>query len=77
MNTKEFLDELTKLSQKYGIYVSACGCCNSPWLLEYDPEKKYWNDELMDYDGLNGSIENFHYVVDESNEGLEFKKKSI
>ncbi len=29
-----FLNELTKLTQKYGVEISGCGCCGSPALTE-------------------------------------------
>lgn len=29
---KEFLEELTSLTKKYGIVVEGCGCCGSPFL---------------------------------------------
>jgi hypothetical protein len=28
----EFLKEYETLCRKYSIVISACGCCNSPWL---------------------------------------------
>ena len=35
---EEFLQELTKLSKKYKIYINGCGCCGSPYLTEKEPE---------------------------------------
>lgn len=32
MNIKDFLAELTVLSNKYGIKIEGCGCCGSPAL---------------------------------------------
>lgn len=32
MNIKDFLTELTVLSNKYGIKIEGCGCCGSPAL---------------------------------------------
>jgi hypothetical protein len=29
-----FLDELTTLTNKYGIEIGGCGCCNSPYLID-------------------------------------------
>jgi hypothetical protein len=39
-----FIAELTELTRKHGIAVSACGCCNSPWLLDATTPGHYrWN----------------------------------
>jgi len=27
-----FIRDYKKICVKYGIYVSACGCCDSPWM---------------------------------------------
>lgn len=27
-----FLEELAELTNKHGIEIEGCGCCNSPWL---------------------------------------------
>ena len=51
----EFLTELTKLTDKYGIEIGGCGCCGSPWIinvnnnrgsfdnLEYDTNKSVYS----------------------------------
>jgi hypothetical protein len=31
-----FLREYEALCQKYGLFVEACGCCDSPWIEEAD-----------------------------------------
>lgn len=36
---EEFLNELTELTNKYGLYISACGCCNSPWIVDTDTDE--------------------------------------
>jgi len=38
MNIKDFLAELTVLSNKYGIKIEGCGCCGSPALTAIKPE---------------------------------------
>ena len=38
-NLLTFLDEYEALCKKYGVYIGACGCCNSPWLIKgYEQE---------------------------------------
>jgi hypothetical protein len=37
-NTKKFLEELGKLSEKHGIVIGGCGCCGSPYI--YDAQGK-------------------------------------
>lgn len=43
----KFLKELSELSQKYGIYISGCGCCGSPFLEELDENEvaKYFDND--------------------------------
>lgn len=36
---RKFLKEYKELCLKYGIKVEACGCCDSPWMLEAYDEK--------------------------------------
>ena len=55
----DFLQELAKLTDKYGIEVGGCGCCGSPWLddtknrnclgeeLTYDSDKKTYIVHLL------------------------------
>jgi hypothetical protein len=31
-NMREFLFELTELSRKHKLIVTACGCCGGPWI---------------------------------------------
>ncbi len=40
---RAFLQELTALSDKYGIYIEGCGCCGSPWLNDIQAGKNYDN----------------------------------
>jgi len=37
---EEFLKEYEALCKKYGLFVSACGCCDSPWVVVADSEKE-------------------------------------
>lgn len=29
---KDFINDYMKLVKKHGVYIKACGCCNSPWV---------------------------------------------
>jgi hypothetical protein len=61
MQTREFLVELSALSQKYGIMIEGCGCCGSPALLEIKPE----------------ALNDFAYRVDHKNENLTWMNKNL
>jgi hypothetical protein len=37
MRMRQFMLELTKLTRKYGVAISGCGCCGSPFL-RYDAD---------------------------------------
>jgi hypothetical protein len=41
-----FLDELTELSKKYQLFIGACGCCDSPFLLNTPEQTKIVLDDL-------------------------------
>ncbi|RLG42596.1 MAG: hypothetical protein DRO05_00535 [Thermoproteota archaeon] len=53
---KKFFNEYKKICQKYGVYVGACGCCDSPWLVESDNEEeiKYHLIHLKEQFNLEG-----------------------
>jgi hypothetical protein len=54
---REFLEELTHVSRAFGFRVGACGCCNSPWVLELkseDAEGYYTVDD--DGEGLDWHV---------------------
>jgi hypothetical protein len=61
-NINEFLQELTKLSQKYNIYIGGCGCCGSPFLMDKTPEttasELIWDDNQYKCD-FDLTIEDF------------------
>lgn len=50
---KEFLEELTNLTKKYGIVIEGCGCCGSP-LLYFDAEIKGSEHYKICEEGLTG-----------------------
>ena len=50
-NLELFLKELTKLSQKYGLKIGGCGCCNSPFIEDFNG--KYVMGDLL-YDKEKG-----------------------
>ena len=39
----EFLKEYEKLCQKYKMGISACGCCDSPFLINHENEVEITN----------------------------------
>jgi hypothetical protein len=44
-----FLNDLTKLSVKYNLYIGGCGCCGSPFIISEGGENNYLYDNL-EYD---------------------------
>lgn len=46
LKIEEFLEELTALTNKYGIEIAGCGCCSSPYLLDKDSEFLVLGEEL-------------------------------
>ena len=46
MTKREFLEEYMELCHKHSCYVGACGCCESPWIVE-----------RLDFDDLMGRLE--------------------
>jgi len=60
-----FLKEYAELIRKHKVYVSACGCCNSPYLWAIE------NNESIEKE-VNDEIENLLYNEDISME--EYKK---
>lgn len=58
---KEFLRELSELTQKYELEIGGCGCCGSPWVCDF--ECTFYKD------GLSYDHEKQKYtVVDGDNE---------
>ncbi len=52
-NEKEFLAELSKLSNKYGIAVGGCGCCSSLYLMEIKFAGHYtMGSEMISFDAI-------------------------
>jgi len=48
----EFLVDYAKLIEKHRIFISACGCCGSPWVAEMDNDNPaYANtvEEIIDH----------------------------
>ena len=48
---KGFLEELTIISAKYGIYIDGCGCCGSPYLVGETESDNRKEKELYFIDG--------------------------
>jgi len=44
----QFLKELTVLCRRYGFKIDACGCCDSPWVVELDSGK--WVADRLRWD---------------------------
>ena len=64
--TEEFLSELGALSRKHGIWVSGCGCCGSPFLVEEDAPGYYTRgDEDCDIEYETTLIEENRERVEE------------
>ena len=49
---KEYLRELTALTENYGFIIGGCGCCGSPYLFHTDDNVHIW--ENLDYDESEG-----------------------
>ena len=54
---KQFLTELSILSNKHKIYIGGCGCCHSPYLNELETGKtgEYTADKVS-FDDLDFKI---------------------
>jgi len=48
---EEFLNELSKLSEKYNIGIGGCGCCGSPFLYNLEDDIVFDNIEQHPSDG--------------------------
>ena len=50
---KRFMEELTRLSKAYGVYIRGCGCCGSPELTAEEPKTPHgdlrWNSCIKEY----------------------------
>ena len=33
---RAFIEELEQLTQKHGMKIDACGCCESPWVIDLE-----------------------------------------
>jgi Zn-finger nucleic acid-binding protein len=63
--TREFLDELTKLSDRYGVVIGGCGCCGSPWLDKLNGER------VLKYEADENDIRGFRAITENDPEKLE------
>lgn len=47
-NEAQFLRQLSKLTNDYGLLVDGCGCCGSPFLTELAEDRKpgFYSDSL-------------------------------
>jgi len=41
----EFIEKYRELATRYGLYVGACGCCDSPWVTDIGPSSKLELDD--------------------------------
>ncbi|NPA34279.1 MAG: hypothetical protein GXO48_05050 [Chlorobi bacterium] len=57
----KFMEELERISNKYGFGISGCGCCGSPFIVKLDPSKKYV----------------YNYVVGKFEDGIEIIEVSV
>lgn len=36
----KFLEDYKELCEKHGLFIDACGCCRSPWVVHNNDEKR-------------------------------------
>lgn len=70
MNTKDedFLEELTKLTKKHKIFIGGCGCCGSPYLVDFNSVA---GEKIFDVDV---DIDKNHYTLGSDREYLTFER---
>lgn len=44
-----FLEELTSLTERYGLEIGGCGCCGSPYLTDCSTETEKINVDSLQY----------------------------
>ena len=75
--TIAFLKEYKALCEKYKLFISACGCCDSPWLITIGNDKDI-NEEIKHLIEELGNtlvdipVENTEYLTE-----LKEKRESI
>lgn len=69
--TKAFMEELKALCQKHKMGISGCGCCSSPWIMDYseattefeadyDEPYRFEGKEVIHYNGAVRVGEDLH-----------------
>ena len=48
-----FLEELKNLTEKYKIGIGGCGCCGSPYLIDFEEYEELKNNGYTTIDNLN------------------------